>query len=45
MLPEFRLEPLEPIKVKGKTGELKVFAVERTNPAAQAPVPETAVAS
>jgi adenylate cyclase len=33
----FRLEALDPIKVKGKTGELKVFSVERA-PAARAEV-------
>ena len=43
-LQAFRLEPLEPIKVKGKTGELKVFAVERAKPVAQPAAPETAVA-
>jgi adenylate cyclase len=42
--PEFRLEPLEPIKVKGKTGELKVFAVERAKPAVRPAAPEVAVA-
>jgi adenylate cyclase len=41
----FRLEPLPPIEVKGKTGELKVYAVspgEATEPAAAAEA-ETAV--
>jgi adenylate cyclase len=41
---EFRLEPLEPIKVKGKTGELKVFAVERAMPAAKVEAPAAVVA-
>jgi adenylate cyclase len=35
-LPEFRLEGLEPIKVKGKTGALKVYAVHRPQPAVAA---------
>lgn len=37
---EFRLEALEPITVKGKTGALDVFAVERTGPVASAPAAE-----
>jgi adenylate cyclase len=44
-LPAFRLEPLEPIKVKGKTGALNVFAVARAGRAEPQPMPvaETAV--
>jgi adenylate cyclase len=42
--PDFRLEPLEPIKVKGKTGQLNVYAVERARPVARPTAPATAVA-
>jgi adenylate cyclase len=40
-LPGFRLEELEPIKVKGKTGALTVFAVERAGRAETQSMPET----
>jgi adenylate cyclase len=36
VVPEFRLEELEPIHVKGKTGDLKVFAVHHGAAAAAA---------
>ncbi len=39
---EFHLEGLDPIKVKGKTGELKVFKVTRAEPAV---TPEVATAA
>jgi adenylate cyclase len=42
--PDFRLEPLEPITVKGKTGALNVFAVMRAGPAVPRTVSETEAA-
>ena len=39
--PAFRLEGLEPIKVKGKSAALNVYAVERAAATVEAPSLET----
>ncbi|HZP20559.1 MAG TPA: adenylate/guanylate cyclase domain-containing protein [Bauldia sp.] len=42
--PQFSLEPLEPIHVKGKTGDLKVFAVHHATAAPPAAAPQAELA-